>query len=113
MVLDQPSQHCSPASKQLVTNASVLKYFESTKGITLQCDASDKGLGAVLLQDGHPITYASRVLTDPKTRYAQIEKELLADVYGLEKFHTYTYGRQVTVESDHKPLEVIVKKPLH
>ena len=65
------------------------------------------------MQDDQPIAYASRALTDPETRYAQIEKELLAVVYGLEKFHTYTYGRQVTVESDHKPLEVIVKKPLH
>ena len=99
--------------KRLVTNAPVLKYFESTNGITLQCDASDKGLGPVLMQDNHPIAYASRALTDPETRYAQIEKELLAVVYGMEKFHTYTYGRRVTVESDHKPLEVIVKKPLH
>ena len=65
------------------------------------------------MQDDQPIAYASRALTDPETRYAQIEKELLAVVYGLEKFHTYTYGRQVTVELDHKPLEVIVKKPLH
>ena len=99
--------------KRLVTNAPVLKYFDSTKGVTLQCDASDKGLGAVLMQDDHPVAYASRALTDPETRYAQIEKELLAVVYGLEKFHTYTYGRRETVESDHKPFEVIVKKPLH
>ena len=86
-----------------------LNIFESTKGVTLQYDASDKGLGAVLLQDGHPIAYASRAQTDPETRYAQIEKELLAVDFGLEKFHTYTYGKQVTVESDDKPLEVIVK----
>ena len=99
--------------KRLVTNAPVLKYFDSTKGITLQCDASDKGLGAVLMQDDHPVAYVSCALTYPETRYAQIEKELLAVVYGLEKFHTYTYGRRVTVESDHKPLEVMVKKPLH
>jgi len=44
------------------------------------------------MQEGHPITYASRMLTDPETHYAQIEKELPAVVYGLEKFHTYTYG---------------------
>jgi len=75
--------------KQLVTNAPVLKYFDTTKGVTLQCDASDKGLGAVLLQDSNPIAHASHVLTDPKTRYARIEKELLAVGYGLEKFHTF------------------------
>ena len=99
--------------KRLVTNAPVFKYFDSTKGVTQQCESSDKGLGAVLMQDDHPIAYASRAPTDPETRYAQIEKELLAVVYGLEKFHTYTYGRRITVESDHKPLEVIVKKQLH
>ena len=48
-----------------------------------------------------------------ETRYAQIEKELLAVIFGLEKFHTYTCGRKVTIESDHKPLEVILKKLLH
>ena len=99
--------------KLLVTKAPVLKYFDTTKGVTLQCDASDKGLGAVLTQDGHPIAYASRALTHVETRYAQIEKELLAVVYGLEKFHTYTNVRDVAVESDHKPLEVIFKKALH
>ena len=97
--------------KQLVSNAPLLKYYDSTKAVTLQCDGSDKGLGAVPLQNGHPIAYASHKVTDPETRYLQIEKELLKVIYGLEKFHTYTYGRQVTVESDHKPFEVIIKKP--
>lgn len=45
--------------------------------------------------------------------YAPIEKELLAVVYGMERFHYYTYGRKVVVNSDHKPLESIVRKPLH
>lgn len=96
--------------KLLVKNAPVLKYFDSTESLTLQCDASDKGLGAVLLQKGQPIAYASRALTDADSRY---EKELLAVVYDLERFHTYTYGREVTVESDHKPLEDVFKKLLH
>ena len=77
----------------------------------MRCIRQD--FGAVLLQNNHSTAYANCMLTDPETRYAQIEKELLTVVYGLEKFHTYTNGRQVTVESDHKPLEVIVKKLLH
>lgn len=75
--------------------------------------ACDTGLGAVLTQNGQLIAFASRALSDAETRYAQIEKELLAIVFGLEKFHQYTYGRPLTVQSDHKPLEVIYKKPLH
>ena len=99
--------------KLLVTKAPVLKFFDSTESLTLQCDASDKGLGAILLQKGQPLAYVSRALTDAESRYAQIEKEPLAVVYGLETFHTYTYGREVFAESDHKPLEAIFKKPLH
>ena len=99
--------------KRLVTAEPVLRYYDPGKELTLQADASEVGLGAALMQDGQPIAYASRALTDAETRYAQIEKELLAVVYGLEKFHIYTYGRRVTVQSDHKPLEIISTKPLH
>ena len=66
----------------------------------------------VLLQGSCPVTYASRSLTDAKSRYAQIEKELLAVLFSLERFNQYTYGKKLYVESDHKPLEVIVKTPL-
>lgn len=79
---------------------------------TLQCDASMHGLGACLMQDGHPVAYASRSLTPTEVQDAQIEKELLAIVFGMEKFETYLYGRKVLVESDHKPLEAIFKKGL-
>ena len=99
--------------KLLVTNAPVLRYYDPREELTLQCDASEKGLGAALLQQGHPIAFASRALTACEMGYAPIEKELLAVVYGMERFHHYTYGRKVTVNSDHKPLESIVKKPLH
>ena len=51
-------------------------------------------------------------MTDAETRYAQIEKELLVVLFGMERFHQYTYGREVTVECDHLPIESIVKKPL-
>ena len=98
--------------KQLVTQAPVLAYYQPDKELTIQCDASGKGLGAALMQEGRPIAYASRALTDPETRYATIEKEMLAVVFALEKWHEYTFGRRVTVHTDHKPLQAIVKKPL-
>ncbi len=82
--------------------------------MTIQCDASQTGLGAALLQNGQPVAYASRALTQAETRYAQIEKELLAIVFACERFDTYIYGRKlVTVETDRKPLETIVLKPPH
>lgn len=64
------------------------------------------------MQEGRPIAYASRALTVSEQNYAQIKKELLAIVFGLEKFEHYVYGREVTVESYHKPLEIIFKKSL-
>ena len=64
------------------------------------------------MQDDKPIVYASRALTDPETRYAQIEKELLAVVFAFTRFHHYVYGKEVKVESDYKPLESITKKAL-
>ena len=58
------------------------------------------------------LEHPSRALTDTETRYAQIEKEMLAIVFADEKFDQYTFGHSVTVQSDHKPLESILKKPL-
>ena len=87
-------------------------YYDVSQPVTISCDASQSGLGADLLQNAKPVAYASRALTDAETRYAQIEKEFLAVVFAFNKFHQYTYGKEVRVESDHKPLEAITKKRL-
>ena len=71
-----------------------------------------KGLGATLLQEGKPIAFASKALTNTESRYANIERELLAVVYGYERFHTYLYGQSFVAETDHKPLESIQLKHL-
>ena len=65
------------------------------------------------LQDGKPVAYASRSLTETEQRYAQIGKELLSIVFATAKFHQYIYGKHITIETDHQPLVTIVKKPLH
>ena len=78
----------------------------------IKCDASEKGFGAALLQEGQPVAFASRTLTDTKTRYVQIEKEMLAIVFAAEKFNQYTFGYSVIVQSDHKPLGIILKTSL-
>lgn len=98
--------------QRLVTEAPVLCYYDPSQDLTIQCDASQSGLGAAILQNGKPIEYTSRALTDAETRYAQIKKEMLAIVFALERFNQYTFGRHVHIESDHNPLEAIVLKPL-
>ena len=75
-------------------------------------DASNSGLGAALLQEGKPVAHASRSLTSAVKNYAVIEKELLAVPFGYERFHQYVYGNKILIESDHKTLESIMKKPL-
>ena len=80
--------------------------------LTLQCDASDEGLGYALLQQGQPVAYGARGLTQADKTYAQIEKEMLVIVCGCEKFDQYLYGHKVTVETDHKLLVSISQKSI-
>ena len=80
--------------KEAVTSAPVLKYFDSSKPTEGSGDASSQGLGFVLTQEDHPVTYASRALTQAEQHYSQIEKELLAQVFGLEHNHQNVYGRK-------------------
>jgi hypothetical protein len=94
--------------KRLATAKPVLKYYDPKLQL-----ASETGLGATIMQGNQLTAYASKTLTDTETRYAQIEKELLPVIFGLESFQQYTYGRTVQVRSDHKPLEPILKTPLH
>ena len=97
--------------KNLCTEALVLKLFNVKEPVELHCDASSTGLGSCLIQNGNPIAYSSRALTDSEQRYAQIEKEMAAIVNACKKFHCYIFGKEVTVYTDHKP-EQIFKKQL-
>ena len=74
--------------KDSMSSEVTLTYFDPKKEITLQVDATLKGLGAILSQDNKPVAFASKALTDVETRYANIEREVLAVLYGCEKFHT-------------------------
>ena len=99
--------------KKVLTNAPVLGFYDVKKDVVLTCDASSSGLGACIMQENRPIAYASRSLTETQLSYAQMEKELLAIVFGAERFSQYIYGKEVTVLTDHKPLLSCLKKPVH
>ncbi|XP_059061669.1 uncharacterized protein K02A2.6-like [Achroia grisella] len=100
--------------KDKISSAPVLRYYSPHEPVTVSVDASSRGLGACLLQGGQPVAYAARTLTPAESRWAQIEKEMLAVVFGCLRFHQYVYGHdKVTIESDHKPLEAILKKQLN
>ena len=106
-VWEEAQQTAFKKLKEMVTCTPVLRYYNLKEEVTLQCDASQSGLGAALMQNGQPVAYASRALTPAETRYAQIEKELLAIDVACDRFDAYVFGRDlVNVETDHKPLAV-------
>ena len=99
--------------KKLLAAAPVLKYYDVNEPVILESDSSDVGLGAVIMQSGKPIAYASRTLTSTERNYAQIEKEALSLVFAAERFEHYILGKSnVVMFTDHKPLETIFKKPI-
>ena len=98
--------------KQAICRQVSLTYFDPKKETVLQVDASLRGFGSALVQEGKVVAFASRSLTDTETRYANIEREMLAVVVACEKFHSYLFGKRFIVESDHKPLEMIHLKNL-
>ncbi|GFN99204.1 Gag-Pol protein [Plakobranchus ocellatus] len=90
--------------KEALTRVGVVAYFDPKKETDILIDASLCGLGAMITQEGRVICYASRALTDVESSYSQTEREMVAVVYGFEKFHVYLYGSTFTVTTDHKPL---------
>ena len=98
--------------KEAVISDTTLRYFDPSLPVTIQVDASQVGLGAALLQNGKPIAFASKALTETECQYTNIEREMLAAVFGAERFNTYIYGQSFMIESDHKPLESISRKNL-
>ncbi|GBN52471.1 Transposon Ty3-I Gag-Pol polyprotein [Araneus ventricosus] len=96
--------------KYKIASVPVLSVFKSSKSIVIQADSSKDGLCCCLLQDGRPVAFASRSLTETEKGYAQIEKEFLSIVFAVTKFHYFIYGSQVEVLTDHKPLLSVMSK---
>lgn len=99
-----------------LTSETTMAYFDPNMNTELIVDASQVELGAILLQKDksdrkHIIAYASRALSDVERRYSQTEREALTIVWSCEHFHLYIYGKEFTMVTDHKPLELIWNNP--
>ena len=98
--------------KRELTQPTVLTLYNPDAKQKISADASAYGLGAVLLQQQStthwkPVAYASRSMSETEQRYSQIEKEALAIVWACEKFADFVVGKQILLETDHKPLVLI------
>lgn len=93
--------------KYSLSKSPVVQPFDINRDSTLVCDASEKRIGRVILQDGHPILYISRVLNKSKQNYSNIEWEALAIVRGMNRAKQFLLGKEFLFQNDHKPLEYI------
>ena len=94
--------------KDLLQSSQVLVHFNDTLPLILECDASPHRVGVVLshrMPDGteRPIGFSSRSLAKAEQKYSQLDKEALAIIVGVKKFHQYLSGRQFVIRTDHKP----------
>ena len=112
-VLHEDHINCFNELKAILSSEACLAYYDPKKPVTLEVDASQKGVGAALLQNNRPVAFASKTLDQTQSNYPNIDREMLAIVFGITRFHTYLYGRHFKVVTDHRPLVMIVDKPLH
>lgn len=96
--------------KTKLTNLPQLSHPDSNLPFDVHVDASNVGLGAVLVQAGRPVAFASRVLTSAEKNYSATEKKCLAVVWALDHFHPYICGATLTVYSNHAALKWIMSR---
>eukprot|EP00105_Crassostrea_gigas_P025125 XP_011445602.1 PREDICTED: uncharacterized protein LOC105341021 isoform X1 [Crassostrea gigas] len=113
VIWTESQQRAFDTLKHMLSERPILKLPEFNETFILRTDAADDGIGAVLLQmeddEKLPVAYASRKLQPREKAYAVIEKECLAVVWGIQKFHQYLYGREFLLETDHQPLTYLNK----
>lgn len=96
--------------KEVMSNCPVLALPDFTQLFTLECDASEEGMDAVLSHGRHPIAFESRKLLLHKRLYSIYDKEMLAIMHALAKFRQFLVGKRFRVKTDHNNLHHFLGK---
>ena len=113
-------------AKAIIKEDVCMKFYDETKPLYIEADASGVGLGAALQQTGsnsnchrdtppdnsilRSFAFTSKSPIEAGKRYSNIEGEALGILYDLGKFHHYCFAREVSIITDHKPLVAILKQ---
>ncbi|XP_004301871.1 PREDICTED: uncharacterized protein LOC101305766 [Fragaria vesca subsp. vesca] len=101
------------ALKEALVSTPVLAIPDFEKEFTIECDASDKGSGAVLSQEGHPIAYLSKALAPRHTTLSIYDKEMMAVVFPVQHWLPYLLGRHFQIYTDHRTIEHFTKQKIN
>ncbi|GFO08876.1 Zinc finger protein, partial [Plakobranchus ocellatus] len=108
---DDNQERAYNSLKIAVTSKPVLQLPDVNKKFVPRTDASNRGLGAALMQENEgtlfPVAYASKKLTDRERKYSVTEREALAIAWGVKKFSLYLYGTVFTLQTDHGALQFL------
>ena len=114
VIWDDSKENALRSLKRALVSSPILKLPNFAAQFILQTDASEYGIGSVLLQGENdlnmPIAYASRKLKAGERNYSVIEKECLSKVWSVQKFSRYLYRQEFVLETDHQPLVYLTKK---
>jgi hypothetical protein len=97
-------------TKEVMSTYPVLALLDFGIPFTLECDSSGEGIGAMLMQNWHPLAYRSQKLRGPELLYNIYNKEMLAIMHALAKFRQYLVGARFMVKSDHNNLKYLLEK---
>lgn len=96
--------------KDALVSALVLAIPDYQQSFVIEIDASDQGIGAVLMQAGQPICYLSKALSPKNKALSTYEKECMAILLAVEKWRSYLVGREFIIRTDHKSLSYLTEQ---
>jgi hypothetical protein len=106
----EKSQEAFDHMKEFMGTCPLLALPDFILPFILECDASDEGIDAVLMQGGHPIVFKRWKLSQPERLYSIYDKEMLAIMHALTKFRQYLVGSKFVVKTDHNSLKYFLEQ---